>query len=64
MQLSTERHFTLIIDEFQEFFNINSSVYSDMQNIWDEYKEKSKLNLIVCGSVYSLMKRIFENAKG
>lgn len=63
MQLSTERHFTLIIDEFQEFFNINSSVYSDMQNIWDEYKEKSKLNLIVCGSVYSLMKRIFENAR-
>lgn len=63
MQLSVDRHFTLVLDEFQEFFNINPSVYSDMQNIWDEYKEKSKMHLILCGSVYSLMKRIFENAR-
>ena len=62
MQLSVERHFTLVLDEFQEFFNINPSVYSDMQNIWDEYKDRSKMHLILCGSVYSLMKRIFENA--
>lgn len=34
-----------------------------MQNIWDSQKEKSKINLILCGSVYSLMKRIFENSK-
>lgn len=55
--------FTLIIDEFQEFFNINSSVYSDMQHLWDTYKDSSKMNLILCGSVYSLMRKIFENAK-
>ena len=63
MQLSTERHFTLIIDEFQEFFNINSSVYSDMQNIWDAYRRKSKMNLIVSGSIYSLMQKIFQSKK-
>ena len=62
MQLSVGRHFALVIDEFQEFLNINPSVYSDMQNIWDEYKDRSKMHLILCGSVYSLMKRIFENA--
>jgi AAA+ ATPase superfamily predicted ATPase len=33
-----------------------------MQNIWDTYKNKSKIHLILCGSVYSLMKKVFENA--
>jgi AAA+ ATPase superfamily predicted ATPase len=61
--LSQHKPFTLIIDEFQEFFYINSAIFSEIQNLWDEYKEKSKLNLIFCGSIYSLMKKIFENQK-
>ena len=60
---SQSRQFTLIIDEFQEFANINPSVFSDIQNFWDSYKETSKMNLILCGSIYSMMKRIFENDK-
>ena len=60
---SQSQPFTLIVDEFQEFANLNSSIFSDIQNIWDSYKEKSKMNLIFCGSIYSIMKRIFENAK-
>jgi len=63
MELSKTVHFTLIIDEFQEFISINPSVYSDMQHIWDSKKEVSKINLILCGSVYSLMKNIFEQSK-
>ena len=63
MELSKTRHFTLVIDEFQEFNTINPSVYSDMQNIWDSQKGAAKINLILCGSVYSLMSRIFEHAK-
>lgn len=63
MELSETRNFTLIIDEFQEFYSVNQSVYSEMQNIWDSYKDKSKINLIVCGSIYSLMKKVFENSK-
>lgn len=63
MDLSATRIFSLIIDEFQEFNNVNPSVYSEMQNIWDSYKERSRINLIVCGSIYSLMKNIFENSK-
>ena len=55
--------FTLIIDEFQEFYQVNKSVYSEMQNLWDRYKKKSGLNLILSGSVYSMMKKIFENEK-
>ena len=61
--LSQTKPFTLIIDEFQEFFYINSSIFSDIQNLWDEYKDSTKLNLIFCGSIYSLMKKIFENQK-
>lgn len=63
MQLSETMVFTLIIDEFQEFLSINSTIYSDMQNIWDSYKDKTKLNLVLSGSIYSLMKRIFEDKK-
>jgi len=54
---------TLIIDEFQEFEKINPSIYSDMQNIWDKNRNSGKMNLIVCGSIYTLMKKIFENSK-
>lgn len=63
MQLSATRSFNLIIDEFQEFLNINPSVYSDMQRDWDTLKEQSKINLLVCGSVHSLMYKIFEDYK-
>lgn len=63
MELSKKRAFNLIIDEFQEFFNINPSVYSDMQRHWDLNKDQSKMNLLLSGSVYSLMHKIFENSK-
>lgn len=63
MELSKTRNFTLILDEFQEFRLINLSIFSEMQNTWDAEKESSKLNLILCGSVYSMMKDIFENSK-
>jgi AAA+ ATPase superfamily predicted ATPase len=63
MKLATTRPFTLVIDEFQEFIQINDSIYSDMQNIWDSYKDTSKMNLVLSGSIYSLMKKIFEDRK-
>lgn len=63
MELSKTRHFTLVIDEFQEFLHINDTVYADMQNIWDSYKDNTKINLVLSGSIYSLMKKIFEDKK-
>ena len=56
-------HYTLIIDEFQDFYNINRSIFSEIQNLWDRHKDKIKLNFIVCGSIYALMMKIFENNK-
>lgn len=61
MKESLQRHFTLIIDEFQDLYKVNSSSFSDMQDIWDRYHSRSKINLIACGSIHSLMKRIFED---
>jgi AAA+ ATPase superfamily predicted ATPase len=61
MQISLEQHFTLVIDEFQNFLRINPAVFSDMQHFWDVNKNNSKINLLVCGSVYSLMHKIFED---
>lgn len=63
MELSLTQHITLFIDEFQDFYRVNSSIYSDMQNIWDSYKNKAHLNLIVAGSVNTLMNKIFKNKK-
>jgi hypothetical protein len=60
---SQNQPFTLIMDEFQEFLHINPSVFGDMQNLWDRYKATAKMNLVISGSVYSLMKRIFENSR-
>jgi hypothetical protein len=63
MQLAKQQPITLFIDEFQEFMRINSSVYSDMQKIWDINKEEAHINLIVGGSVQTLIHQIFENKK-
>ena len=63
MQLSVTHSFTLVIDEFQDFFRVNKAVYSEMQNIWDEFEKTSKINLIVCGSIYSLMQKLFKDKK-
>ena len=62
MQLSKERPFNLIIDEFQEFMNINPSICSDMQRLWDLNKDDSRINLLLSGSIYSMMHKIFENS--
>lgn len=63
MKLSQERNLTLVIDEFQEFYRVNKAVFSDMQRIWDLYKAKAHINLLVCGSVNSLMNKIFRDKK-
>lgn len=61
MQQGETRKFTLVIDEFQEFLTINPSIYSDIQNFWDQYRLKTFVNFIVSGSIYSLMTKIFQH---
>ena len=61
LQLSENRPFTLIIDEFQNFLKVNPTIFSDIQRDWDLHKSRSRLNLIISGSVFTLMKKIFED---
>lgn len=63
MKESQKRPMTVVIDEFQEFRKINMSIFSGIQKLWDLYKDRSKLNLIVSGSVYTLIQKIFKTRK-
>ena len=63
MELAKTRKFNLIIDEFQEFEYVNLSVYSDVQNLWDQYRKQTYLKLILMGSVFSMMHKVFEGYK-
>ncbi len=63
LQLSAQRPFTIIIDEFQDFYRVNPAVFSEIQNQWDRYKDQGHLNLIVSGSIFTMMKHIFEDSK-
>ena len=59
MLLGSLRSFNLVIDEIQEFYNINPSIFSGMQDVWDRNKDTTHVNFIASGSVYTLMHRIF-----
>jgi AAA+ ATPase superfamily predicted ATPase len=63
LEISKKEPFTLIMDEFQEFLQVNPAVCSEIQHLWDINKSTCRLNLICIGSVYSLMHRIFEEQK-
>jgi len=63
MSAGKNQSFNLVIDEFQEFFYINPSIYSGIQDVWDRYKDTTHVNFIASGSVYTLMHRIFMEYK-
>ena len=57
--LGKERELIVVIDEFQELLQVNPAFFAEFQNLWDTRKESSHLHIIVSGSVYSMMHRIF-----
>ena len=63
MAYGENNNYTLVIDEFQELEKINKSIMSSIQELWDRYKRRTKVNMIVCGSVHSMMVKIFQNNK-
>jgi len=63
MNYAKSHQLTLMIDEFQDFMRVNPSVFSDMQKIWDLNRREAKINLIVCGSINTLMNKLFRDSK-
>lgn len=50
----------IILDEFQNFMNIDKSVFGEMQKMIDERRMKKRpLKIIASGSSYSLINRLF-----
>ena len=62
-KFSKNRPITVFIDEFQDFRRINPSLFSILQGLWDREHDRTKLNLVVCGSINTLMNEIFLKRK-
>ena len=54
---------TVIIDEFQNLSYVNPAVFGDIQREWDLLRGDARVNLLVGGSVHSMMVRIFEDER-
>ena len=63
MQFSRQQQVTLIIDEFQRLMELDESIISQIQHVWDQNQNEAHIHLIACGSIYSMMKRIVEDRK-
>ena len=61
LQFGRQNHFTLVLDEFQNLLKVNPAIPSHIQDIWDRYHEKTKVNMVACGSIYNMMRKIFDN---
>ena len=60
---SKKQKVTVIIDEFQRLDEISDGLISDIQQVWDRHHAEARIHLIACGSIYNMMKRIFEDRK-
>ena len=63
LKAAETRHVTLFIDEFQDFRRVNPAVFSEMQDAWGRHERTAKINLVVCGSVSTLLSKIFRDHK-
>ncbi|CAA6821010.1 MAG: archaeal ATPase, fused to C-terminal DUF234 domain [uncultured Sulfurovum sp.] len=45
----------LVIDEYQNLCKLEQGFSSSLQRVWDLYLSRSKIHLILCGSVLSMM---------
>ena len=61
LKYGLQHHYTLVFDEFQNFIKVNPAIPSHIQDLWDRYHENVKVNMVACGSIYSMMHKIFDN---
>lgn len=61
MTISKRMNFTLVFDEFQNLKYANEALFSEIQDVWDSNKDEGRINLVICGSIYSKMRKIFDD---
>ena len=54
---------TVILDEFQRLDEVGEGIISDIQRVWDLHHAEAHIHLIACGSIYNMMRKIFEDRK-
>lgn len=63
MLFSRHQQVTVVVDEFQRLADIDGDIISGIQKVWDKRQAEAHVHLIACGSIYSMMKQIFEDRK-
>lgn len=58
-QLGKKEQINVVFDEFQNYFYVNPTIFSELQKMWDIERENTKINLVFSGSSVSLIKKIF-----
>ena len=61
LEIGKRRKFTIFMDEFQEWDNVNAGVFSDIQELWDKYKKSTQVCFIVSWSIFRMMEKIFKD---
>lgn len=63
MAFSEREKVTVIIDEFQRLAELGGGIIGDIQKVWDRHQQSAHIHLIACGSIYNMMRKIFEDRR-
>ncbi|MBR2114303.1 MAG: AAA family ATPase [Prevotella sp.] len=64
MKESLNRHFTIVLDEFQTLQKVNPAIFRTTKKLWDKYHNYSYLHLITVCSIQPPTRHIFEDTNG
>ena len=64
MKESLNRHFTIILDEFQTLQKVNPAIFRTTKKLWGRYQNGSHLHLITLCSIQPPTRHIFEDTNG
>ena len=64
MKESLNRHYTIILDEFQMLQEVNPAIFRMIKKLWNRYHNRSHLHLITLCSIQPPTRHIFEDTNG
>ncbi|MDI6791968.1 MAG: ATP-binding protein [bacterium] len=62
-QYAEKEKIIIVFDEFQNFQYVDPSIFSILQHLWDEWNKKTRMNLVIIGSLVSMIQKIFTDKK-